>query len=300
MIPLSELLYARMEVAAAAGDAISSKAQAQRRPLTSMEVRQFRLMDIEQTQRRHDWADVLRSEGRRVDLWESRSRDPSPGITVSNIGPGRPTVWLYGDIGAEFGGITADDFRRALAEIPAAGEFDLHVHSDGGNFHEAVAMHAMIQARAGLVFGFVDGRAASAATLPLMACATISMSTGSWLMIHEANSSLRDAKADDFANAAALLYETNEQIAGFYLPRWKGTREQLLKALKVETWLSAENAVAFGLADSIIEKSAIAASVSRQHQFKNVPAPVRIAARAEDCPNLLRTQLYLHRICTVR
>ena len=45
---------------------------------------------------------------------------------------------------------------------------------------------------------------------------------------------------------------------------------------------------------------ALAASVSRRHQYKNIPAPLTIAARAEDCPMLLAAGLMMHRCAIVR
>lgn len=200
-------------------------------------------------------------------------------VTVSSD---HPTVWLYGDIGGP-GGITAESLRRELAEIPDSAPLDLHVHSDGGLFKEGIAIYSLLHHRPGPVHAYVDGRAASAGTFPLMAADTVTMMTGSWLMIHQAASQV-EGGADDHRWAAAKLDEINRQLVDIYRPRWKGTREELEAALAAETWFSAEQAVAVGLADRVSPAMAIAAHLSNERckQYQNIPSEVMVAADHAD------------------
>ncbi len=58
-----------------------------------------------------------------------------------------------------------------------------------------------------------------------------------------------------------------------YSKRWKGTEAQLREALDLETWLSAEDAVTAGLADSISDSLAIAAHLGEsKFKYRNAPA----------------------------
>jgi ATP-dependent protease ClpP protease subunit len=192
------------------------------------------------------------------------------GLKITNANGDRATVDLYGVIGDEYGGITADQFRKEVAAIPSKTPIDVHIHSDGGSFFDGVAMHSQLRQRTGEVNVIVDGIAASAASLVAMAGKTITMAKHSWMMIHEANGALH-GRASDFRAAAERLEATNREIVSIYAGRWKGTEDELRAALDAETWLNAEQSVAIGLADSVSDSVAIAACVNANMKFKNVP-----------------------------
>ncbi len=191
-------------------------------------------------------------------------------LKITNAGD-RPAVYLYGDIGDEYGGITSDQFRKELAQIPTKEPIDVHIHSDGGSFFDGVAMHSQLAQRKGAVSVIVDGLAASAASLVAMAGKTITMAKHSWMMIHEANGAMR-GRARDFRAAADRLEATNAEIMSIYKNRWQGTEDALRAALDSETWLDAGAAMAAGLADSIGNEMAIAAHVdTSKFPYANVP-----------------------------
>lgn len=192
------------------------------------------------------------------------------GLKITNAKGERPTVTLYGIIGDEWGGVTADQFRKELAQIPAKEAINLHIHSDGGSFFDGVAIHSQLKQRAGAVHVVVDGLAASAASLVAMAGKTITMAKHSWLMIHEAHGAMH-GRAADFRAAADRLDATNAEIASIYASRWKGSPEELTAAITAETWLDADNSVAMGLADSVGESLSIAACVNPELKYKCVP-----------------------------
>lgn len=214
-------------------------------------------------------------------------------LKITNAKGDRATVDLYGVIGDEYGGITADQFRKELAQIPAKTPIDVHIHSDGGSFFDGVAMHSQLRQRAGEVNVIVDGLAASAASLVAMAGKTITMAKHSWMMIHEARGAM-SGRAGDFRTAADRLDATNSEIVSIYAKRWKGTEDELRAALDAETWLSAEDSIAAGLADSLGETMAIAACVdASQFKYSNVPKRlanqeylIQLESRANECSNL--------------
>lgn len=195
-------------------------------------------------------------------------------LKITNATANRPTVWLYGDIGAFFGGISADDFRKALAEIPSAKEIELHIHSEGGIFFDGVAMHSILRQRKGPVHGIIDGIAASAASVVAMGCTTIQMAIHAWMMNHEARSG-GEGTADELRAEADRLDQINTEVVRIYMARFNGTEKELIKALKAETWYTAEQAIAAGLADSIIDQPAVAARIDPQRfSYKHVPEPL--------------------------
>lgn len=201
----------------------------------------------------------------------------------------RPTLYVYGDIGAAFGGITANDLRLALADIPKKTPIDVRINSDGGVFEDGIAMRTLLKAREGEVRVFVDGIAASAASLVAMGGDVIEMAKGSWMMIHEARMDI-DARiggtanrlrelSDQLQQLASHVEATNGQIVSIYEPRWKG-QGSIADALAAETWFTESETVAAGLADRVAESEVrmaahVNADKAAKLNFTSVPEPLR-------------------------
>jgi ATP-dependent protease ClpP protease subunit len=195
------------------------------------------------------------------------------GLELKNAAD-NPVLSLYGVIGDEWGGVTADQFRQTLSEIDSKTPIELRIHSEGGSYFDGVAIHSQLKGRKGKVSVVVDGLAASAASLVAMAGTTIAMARHSWMMIHEARGGMYGTEKD-FRDAAERLKVTNGQIVDIYSARWKGSKADLAKAVAAETWLTADDAMSFGLADSIDDAMAIAAHFDPQKfGFKNMPEAV--------------------------
>jgi ATP-dependent protease ClpP protease subunit len=224
-----------------------------------------------------------------------------PGLRAANSIGGTPAIYLYGDLGEKYGGVTAEEFQRQLAKIPDSSPLNLHVHSGGGSYTDGVAIYTMLKRRAGKVVCTVDGLAASAASLITMAADEIAISRGAWIMIHESRAGIGDsARASDFEDAAARLREVNSQIVAIYSDRWKGTIAELQSALAAETWYGANEAVAVGLADYVSEQVAIAARFDEsRYDYSRIPSELSISALCDRDRNAFarrRAGLYLHRI----
>lgn len=195
-------------------------------------------------------------------------------VKITTAAGERPVVWLYEDIGAAFGGVSADEFRQVLGTIPAKEPIDLRINSGGGIFTESIAIFTNLRQRKGSVFVYVDGLAASGASIVAMAGKSIEMARGSWLMVHEARA-LGEGKASDMRKAADRLEAINRQLIDIYSPRWKGTQDELVAALAEETWLTEDQAVEMGLADVVSEQMAAAARVDPE-KFQYKAAPQRL------------------------
>jgi ClpP class serine protease len=70
-------------------------------------------------------------------------------------------------------------------------------------------------------------------------------------MIHEA-SSMAWGTADEMRRTAAMLDQTNSDIAAMYAQRTGGSVEHWRAAVAAETWYTAAQAVAAGLADELV------------------------------------------------
>ena len=261
---------------------------------------ELRLLTFEQSSLRRKWADELEQEGWRVRLFEpSAEKVEKNGMRITNRAADVVTVWLYGPIGGMYGGISDVEFQQKFEEIPSDAHVALRIKSDGGDFFTALAMREVIISRLGRTVAYVDGMAASAATLVACACSKIVMGIGAKFMIHEASAEMK-GRVNDFEFAADELRKTNATIEKIYSDRWKGTTQELRKALRDETWFDAYQAIEVGLADEVSEKLTAAAQLTSDFPYKSIPAELRIAAKAKDCPRLMACELMFHRLATVR
>lgn len=164
-------------------------------------------------------------------------------------------VFVYGEIGEW--GITADQFRRDIDAITAP-RITMRVSSPGGDVPiDGVAIYNTIRTHPAHVTAKVDGLAASIASVIVQAADERVMMKHSQMMIHNPWM-VWGGDAAEFRRAADLLERQTDVIAGIYHERTRGGQRKLDKILAAMakdggagTWMTAEEAVAFGLADSV-------------------------------------------------
>ncbi len=178
------------------------------------------------------------------------SADRAGWFRVENATPARADVYIYGVIGDDWdGGVTAATFASQLKDITAS-EIALHINSPGGLVFDGIAIYSALLNHAATVNVFVDGIAASAASFVAMAGDAVVIEKPAKMMIHDANG-LVIGNAADMREMADLLDEMSDTIAGIYSQKAGGTVETWRAAMRKESWYSAEDAVAAGLADRV-------------------------------------------------
>jgi ATP-dependent protease ClpP protease subunit len=115
-----------------------------------------------------------------------------------------------------------------------------------------VAVYSALRRRPGTVTVVVDGLAASIATVIAMAASPgqIIISEGSLMMIHTAWADCA-GDADELRAMADVLDKASDSIAGIYAARTGLPASAWRSAMASETWYSAREAVAAGLADRV-------------------------------------------------
>lgn len=208
-----------------------------------------------------------------------RARNPGTARRCELVrGQAEDTMYVYGVIGDSFfdDGITSEEFAQAVRGSKAA-RLNLRINSPGGDVFEGVAMAQALRDFPGELVAYVDGLAASAATLLTTAAKQTLMAKGSMLMVHQA-SILAMGNADDLIEQAALLEKVDGQIAQQYADRTGVTPAQAMEWMKAETWFTEAEAVAAKLADDIQGEDADdmkAQARIRQwdlHAFERAPA----------------------------
>lgn len=158
------------------------------------------------------------------------------------------TIYLHDEIGW---GVTASSFIQELAALGTVARVDLHVNSPGGDVWDALAIFNALKRFPAKITSYVDGIAASAASFIVQAADRVVMAPNSMMMIHDAHA-VAAGNASDMKALADLLDKTSNSMAAIYAGAAGGTVEDWRTAMRAETWYTAEEAVAAGLADQVL------------------------------------------------
>lgn len=177
--------------------------------------------------------------------------------------PAEPVeIMVYDTIGSDpwsDGGITAEDFRKALNEAPRDRELHVRVNSKGGDVHEGMAMRNALSEWPKKVMTTYDGIAASTSSWafsPNRNGDEVRAHRSSQVFIHDALT-FGFGNASDLRKAADQLETTSDQIAAMYADKTgKGVRT-MRQHMKDETLLTGEEAEEMGLVDTLIDGKAI-------------------------------------------
>lgn len=164
---------------------------------------------------------------------------------------GTADISIFDEIGWD---VTASDFAAELHALGDVTHIRLHVCSPGGSVFDGISIYNALRRHQAKVTTYVDSIAASAASVIAMAGDRVVVEPQASLMIHEA-SALCIGNAADMRETADLLDRMSGVIAGVYAASAGGTVAKWRTAMKAETWYSAEEAVAAGLADEVLAES---------------------------------------------
>lgn len=135
-----------------------------------------------------------------------------------------------------------------LEETP---HIKLYINSDGGEVFGALSTVDRISKSEVPVHSYVEGMVASAATLISVSCHKRYIRKNSIILIHQLRSWFGGTH-ENFKDEIHNLDVLSNIIKQIYLKKTKFTEQELTKMLKRDIYLSAEDAVKYGLADKII------------------------------------------------
>ena len=180
---------------------------------------------------------------------------------------------LYGPIADErsWGGseITPTQLAKDLKALGDISQLDVRINSGGGNVFAGQAIYAMLKAHKANVTVYVDGLAASIASIIAMAGDQIVMYHGSMLMVHNPWTSVRGGDANEMRHTATVLDKVRDAILATYQARTGISAQKLIAMMDAETWLTAKEAVSMGFATQIVEDMQIAASIKDDNLILN-------------------------------
>ncbi|HLL69008.1 MAG TPA: head maturation protease, ClpP-related [Micromonosporaceae bacterium] len=204
---------------------------------------------------------------------------------IQNLaGTGAAEVWIYDEIG--WFGVSAQDFVRDLMAIKAD-RIDVHLNTPGGSAFDGLAIYQALRNHPAHITTYVDALAASAGSFIAVAGDERVIAPHATVMIHDAGG-MCIGDAAEMAKMQDELARLSDNLANIYASRAGGEASVWREAMRAETWYSAEEAVAAGLAhrvqvdDKAVRKSAEGAlaaknawdfSVFNYAGRDNAPAP---------------------------
>lgn len=213
---------------------------------------------------------------RAVQAWQASGVTPSRGLRASAAGT---ELLIYDVIGDPWDGVTAKEVATFLAEVPP-GPLTVRINSPGGYTDDGMAIFNMLSQR-GEVTTVVDGVAASAASIVLMAGTKRQAYASSLVMIHRAWAFAMGNEAD-MTSMAEILRKTDGMMAAIYAGRGSLPVEDYAAAMEAETYYTGAEALAAGLADELIEHAEPAkpTAMAAQTDIQRRLALLRLAERA--------------------
>ena len=191
-------------------------------------------------------------------------------------------ILLYGRVGLShaFNHFTEHDVVNALLELGDQDEIVIRMNSGGGDAFVGATIHNYIKAHDAKVTLYVDGIAASAASVIAMAADEIVMNDGSLMMIHNP-SSVAIGTSKDMRTSINMLDKVAASMINLYAKRSKASAKKIGKMMDDETWMTSEEAVAQGFADRE-DEDAEAQSVDMfdYRTYKNAPKALMSLAEA--------------------
>jgi ATP-dependent Clp endopeptidase proteolytic subunit ClpP len=176
-------------------------------------------------------------------------------------------IVIYDEIGAF--GVPAKAFLDDLKALGSVAELTVRINSPGGSVFDGVAIYNALKRHDAAITVWIDGIAASIASMIAMAGDEVVMPENAMLVLHDPSGLVVGTATDMRAMAEALDKMKAGMVAAY---RDKSGRDdaEIEALMAAETWLSAQEALQLGLADRIEQPIRMAAHFDLT-RFRNAP-----------------------------
>lgn len=171
---------------------------------------------------------------------------------------------IYGKIAGDeglswlFDELTPKAFKDELDALGNIDVLNVAINSPGGDTFAGQAIHSILNRHRAHVNVYIDGLAASIASLVAMAGDTVVMPRNAMMMVHDPFTAAI-GNAREFRKLAETLDTVRESMIAAYQSKTELDHDEIVALLEAETWLTAEDAVAQGFADEIEASKSIEA-----------------------------------------
>ncbi len=183
-------------------------------------------------------------------------------------------IYIYDEIGGW--GISARRFTEDLISLGNLSHINLHIHSPGGEVFDGIAIYNQLKNHSATITVYIDGLAASMASVIAMVGDTVIMPKNAMMMIHKPWG-VSWGDANDMREYADLLDKLENVLIPAYVAKTGKTTEEITAMLEQETWLDGDECVEHGFADKVIEPVKAMASLTskRIEEFSSMPSAIK-------------------------
>lgn len=197
-------------------------------------------------------------------FWNFKSLDKNQG-----------ELTLYGEISNEtwWGDeVTPKEFKADLDNLGDIGTLNIYINSPGGDVFAGQAIHSMLKRHPSHKNVYIDGLAASIASVIAMSGDTIFMPKNAMMMIHNPWT-IGMGNAIEFRKLAEDLDKIRESLVAAYEGHSTLTRDEIIELMDEETWLTATECEEYGFCDVVEEEKQLLASIDKTllTRYKNTP-----------------------------
>ncbi|ENC4009652.1 TPA: Clp protease ClpP [Escherichia coli] len=183
-------------------------------------------------------------------------------------------IYIYDEIG--FWGVTAKQFISDLNALGDITHINLHINSPGGDVFEGIAIFNALKTHGASITVYVDGVAASMASVIAMVGNPVIMPENTFMMIHKPFG-FTGGDAEDMRTYADLLDKVEAVLLPAYAQKTGKTTDEVAAMLADETWMSGAECLAHGFADQVTPavKAMACIQSKRTEEFKKMPESIR-------------------------
>lgn len=188
----------------------------------------------------------------------------------------RANIDIYGTIGRDFWGegIDPKEFKDALDALGDIDLLEVRIHSYGGFVSEGMAIYNALNRHSAVKHVFVDGMAASMASVILMVGDKKYIAANASIMIHDPFN-ICIGNADDMYHCARDLTKSKEQLLDIYEKSVSIDRDEISEKMSETTRMNAKEALEWGFVDVIGDE------VEEDHKNHENYFDFKIAAHAD-------------------
>lgn len=200
-------------------------------------------------------------------------------LQIKNATEAEADLYFYGDIVSSWWGTWdntdqyPDNVKRFLDGAKGK-KLNIHVNSGGGSVFAGIAIYNMIKNHDAETVTYIDGMAASIASVIALASDRVVMRTGSTLMVHKPLYSLWGCyNADDFRKMAKDLDAVQACIMQVYKENMAPDVDikHIEELVNAETYMSSDEAIKYFNIEIEETLQAVACQSEYMEKFLNVP-----------------------------
>ena len=203
-------------------------------------------------------------------------------IEIRNSTETAADLCFYGDINSESMGAgqkyfpddkAPKDVQDFLAQLDGVSKINVHINSGGGSVFGGIAIYNILKNHKAEVTVYVEGIAASIASVIAMAGDRIIIPENAQMMVHKPHGYTR-GNADDMRKMAEVLDNCQKTILNVYMQRVKEgiTEEEINALINAETWKNGKEWQEYFDIETSESINAAACASDYFDEYKNLPA----------------------------